>query len=65
MDELNLMKSTALRGFIYSLKTLYKKSQTEIGEETEDRKRREDVTDNLFVRFCSHVSLVVLVYLIF
>lgn len=65
MDELNLMKSTVLRGFIYSLRTLYKRSQTEIGEETEDRKRREGITDNILVKFCSHRSLVVLIYLIF
>lgn len=51
-----------LRGFIYSLRTLNKKSQTEIGKETEDRKSRENITDKMFVKSSSHRSLVVLVY---
>lgn len=51
-----------LRGFIYSLRTLNKKSQTEIGKETEDRKSRESITDKMFVKSSSHRSLVVLVY---
>lgn len=54
-----------LRGFIYSLRTLDKKRQTEIGKETEDRKSRESITDKMFVKSSSHRSLVVLVYLIY
>lgn len=64
MDELNLTKEQqTLRLYIFPKSP--KALQTEIGKVTEDRKKRESITDKMFLKSCSHTGLAVSAYLSF